>query len=87
MGQLDLRIDCLIFFRTDEFCKMLAVKKKTAIFSSSFMIFYIPMIPFYVGIVKQKQGSFFFRLFHEICTNSIPEQQALGKKAEAIAET
>ena len=29
VGQLDLRIDCLIFFRTDEFCKMLAVKRNS----------------------------------------------------------
>ena len=58
MGQLNLRIDCLIFFRTDEFCKMLTVKANSHL-KLLLCYFYIPMIPFCVGIVKQKQGAFF----------------------------
>ena len=34
MGQLDLRIDCLIFFRTDKFCKMLTVITNSHLYSS-----------------------------------------------------
>ena len=58
MGQLDLRIDCFIFFRTDEFCKMLTVKSNSHL-ELLLCYFYIPIIPFSVGIVKQNPGAFF----------------------------
>ena len=58
MGQLDLRINCLIFFRTDKFCQMFAIKFD----SHRMLLLYVLivfMIPFCVGIVKQMPGIFF----------------------------